>query len=172
MSNSTFSSNTKNTSKPALGYRFKVTFNGIGRSEGYPFQSVSMISVSNKSTLIANGGDNTREYKLPTTNKYKDAKLVRGLMTVDSDLLSWFENLGVSYNGRLSTSVVVIELLNANENNDLITIETWSLYDCFPTSFVLGEFNSQKSEIVIETITLAYSKYERDSVGGLLNYHS
>jgi hypothetical protein len=31
--------------------------------------------------------------------------------------------------------------------------------------------NSQKSAIVLETITLAYSKYERESVGGLLNYY-
>ena len=46
---------------PALGYRFKVTFNGIANNQTYPFQSVSMISVSNKSTLITDGGDHTRE---------------------------------------------------------------------------------------------------------------
>ncbi|MBA22269.1 MAG: hypothetical protein CMP52_02860 [Flavobacteriales bacterium] len=159
-------SNMTNSSYPVLGYRFKITFNGIGNNESYPFQSVSMISLSNKSVLISNGGDNTREYKLPTINKYKDVKLVRGLMTNNVSLLKWFENLGIDYDGRLKTVIVVIELMNTDENNELKTIEKWSLYDCFPTSFVLGEFNSQKSEIVLETITLAYSKYERESAVG------
>ena len=160
-----------NSNYPALGYRFKVTFNGLGDNSSYPFQSVSMISVSNKSTLIADGGDNTREYKLPTTNKYKDVKLVRGLMSNNVSLLRWLENLGVDSTGRLKPLIVVIELLNSNPLNQLITIEKWSLYDCFPTSFVLGEMNSQQSAVVLETITLAYSKYERESVGGLLNYY-
>ena len=156
---------------PAMGYRFKVTFNDIGANSSCPFQSVSMISVSNKSTIITDGGDNTREYKLPTTNKYKDVKLVRGLMSNNVSLLKWFENLGVDSSGRLKPLVVVIELLNTNSLNQLVTIEKWSLYDCFPTSFLLGEMNSQKSAVVLETITLAYSKYERETVGGLLNYH-
>ncbi len=87
-------------------------------------------------------------------------------MTNNVSLLRWFENLGIDYDGRLKTVIVVIELMNTDENNELKTIEKWSLYDCFPTSFTLGEFNSQKSEIVLETITLAYSKYERESVVG------
>ena len=160
-----------NSGYPALGYRFNVTFNGIGIAESCPFQTVSMISVSNKSVLIADGGDNTREYKLPTTNKYKDVKLVRGLLSNNLDLLKWLENLGVDASGRLKPAIVVIELLNANSSNELVTVDKWSLYDCFPTSFLLGEMNSQKSAVVLETITLAYSKYERESVGGLLNYH-
>ena len=160
-----------NSNYPAMGYRFKVTFNGIGDNYSFPLQSVYMINVSNKSTLISDGGDNTREYKLPTKNKYKDAKLVRGLMSNNLSLLQWLENLGVDSSGRLKTLIVVIELLNTNNSNQLITIEKWSLYDCFPTSFLLGEMNSQKSAVVLETITLAYSKYERESVGGVLNYY-
>jgi hypothetical protein len=92
-------------------------------------------------------------------------------MSNNVSLLKWFENLGVDSSGRLKPLVVVIELLNTNSLNQLVTIEKWSLYDCFPTSFLLGEMNSQKSAVVLETITLAYSKYERETVGGLLNYH-
>ena len=156
---------------PCSRYRFKVTFNGIANNQSYPFQSVSMISVSNKSTLITDGGDHTREYKLPTNNKYKDVKLVRGLMGGNTQLLKWLENLGVDSSGRLKTIIVIVELMDANRLNQLNTIEKWSLYDCFPTSFTLGEFNSQKSSVVLETVTLAYSKYERESVSGQLNYY-
>ena len=49
---------------PALGYRFKVTFNGIANNQSYPFQSVSMISVSTKSTLITDGGDHGWQYRV------------------------------------------------------------------------------------------------------------
>jgi phage tail-like protein len=160
-----------NSKYPALGYRFKVTFNGIAGNKSYPFQSVSMLSVSNKSTLIIDGGDNAKEYKLPTKHTYKDVKLVRGLMTNNTDLMRWFDNLGLDESGRIKTAIVVIELLDTNNLNQLTTIEKWSLYDCFPTSFTLGEFNSQKNAVVLETITLAYSKYERESVGGQLNYY-
>lgn len=164
-----FSKATEN--HPTLGFRFKVTFNGIGDNSSYPFQSISMLNKTNKSVLIANGGDNTRQYKLPSSNQYKDVKLVRGLMKNDVDLLQWLENLGVNSSGRLNPVIVVIELRDVDEKNKINTIEKWSLYDCFPTSFLLGEFNAQKGQVVLETITLAYSKYERESVNGLMNYY-
>lgn len=160
-----------NSNYPALGFRFKVTFNGIAGNVSCPFQTVSMLSVTNKSVLIVDGGDNAKEYKLPTKHKFKDVKLVRGLMTNNIQLLRWLDNLGLDESGRIKTAIVVIELLSTNNLNQIITIEKWSLYDCFPTSFSLGEFNSQKNSIVLETITLAYSKYERESVGGQLNYY-
>ena len=89
----------------------------------------------------------------------------------NTQLLKWLENLGVDSSGRLKTIIVIVELMDANRLNQLNTIEKWSLYDCFPTSFTLGEFNSQKSSVVLETVTLAYSKYERESVSGQLNYY-
>lgn len=164
-------SQTLNSNYPALGFRFKVTFNGIAGNISCPFQTVSMLSVSSKSVLIADGGDNAKEYKLPSSYKFKDVKLVRGLMTNNVELLRWFDKLGIDESGRIKTTIVVIELLSTNNLNQLTTIEKWSLYDCYPTSFTLGEFNSQKNAIVLETITLAYSTYERDSVGGQLNYY-
>lgn len=168
--NNTFSQ-ALNSNYPALGFRFKVTFNGIAGNVSCPFQTVSMLSVSNKSLLIVDGGDNAKEYKLPTKHKFKDVKLVRGLMTNNVQLLRWLDNLGLDESGRIKTAIVIIELLSTDNSNQILTIEKWSLYDCFPTSFSLGEFNAQKNAVVLETVTLAYSKYERESVGGQLNYY-
>ena len=56
-------------------------------------------------------------------------------------------------------------LLNPDKNsfndNDPKQIQKWSFYHCYPTSIVISEFNSQKSDIAIETLTLAYSNYIR-----------
>lgn len=156
---------------PALGFRFKITFSWIGKSESFSFQSISMLNKTNKSVLISNGGDNTHQYKLPTFNQYKDVKLVRGLMKRDTVLNSWFENMGLDPTGRIRTANVVIELRDVNDKNQIKTIEKWTLYNCYPTSVLLGELNAQKGQVLLETVTLAYSKYERNSVSGLFNYY-
>lgn len=152
---------------PALGFIFNVTFSKPLKGSNFdyegsvPFQEVSNLSKSSKSILIANGGDNTREYKLPTAAKHADLKIGRGMLTSNSKILDWFESLGRNPNtGRIDTADVIIELMSRDGENYIDPVQTWQLSDCYPTSFALGEFNSQKSEVVIETITLAYSKWE------------
>ena len=82
----------------------------------------------------------------------------------NKDITSWFVNLGFMYNGstpRLYPTQVEIYLLDTDQKNLGEPLEKWSLYHCYPTSVTMGEFNSTKSDIAIETITLSYSRYIR-----------
>lgn len=162
----------QNTSYPALGFRFNVTFNWVGVAQSYPFQSVANIKKGNNVEKINNGGDNTRQYSLPSYNTYEELKLVRGLMKRDWILRTWLENFGLSL-GKVRTAQVVVELRDIDKNNNIIKVEDWTFYNCYPTSFEIGELNAQNypGEVLLETVTLAYSRFERGSVIGPNNYY-
>lgn len=155
---------------PALGYFFEVKFHQLGPNDFRgAFQSITGISKSTKAKKIADGGDNDYEYKLPINSSYKDITLKRGIVksfgkNFNKDVTSWFVNLGFMYNGstpRLYPTQVEIYLLDTDQKNLGEPLEKWSLYHCYPTSVTMGEFNSTKSDIAIETITLSYSRYIR-----------
>ena len=52
---------------------------------------------------------------------------------------------------------------NSRTSNGPKIKETITLYDAYPTSFALGELNSEKATVLIETVTLGFSKYEIES---------
>ena len=160
---------------PALGFKFKVTsmmsmgsqyaFSSIssmlfGPDESY-FQSISGIKATAGESVIASGGANNRQYKLPTATTYPDLILSRGLIKESSPLGRWCRNFLVrdtfSYNVQRRT--INVMLLDQDKDDILMT---WSFYDCYPKEMEIGAFNADKSEIAIETLTLAYSHFSQD----------
>jgi hypothetical protein len=73
----------------------------------------------------------------------------------------WFETLGWLNTNRIETAKIQIHVKDFNKNRQRVTVETITLFNAYPTSVTLGELNSQKSEVLIETITLSFSKYTR-----------
>ena len=161
---------------PVLAFRFEVnfTFTSSSGTNTYTssFQSISNISKSTKVTKIANGGDNFSEYHLPSHIAYKDITLKRGIMKSFGEdyplaIVNWFEDLGWDSSNkgrRIWPCTIQIILKDTDKDNNIIDKMMWTLYHAYPTSVKLGEFNSQKSEVAVETITLAYSNYERQSL--------
>jgi len=166
---------------PALGYNFKVTSmyswgsaqgiikNAIfGPDESY-FQSISGISAKVGEDVQVNSGINNRQYKLPTTTTYDDLKLVRGLVKKSSPLGNWCRTFlikDVVFFYGVERKTINVMLLDTN-SKDIIT--TWSFYDCYPKSIEIGTFNADKSEIAIETLTLAYSHFSQKISGEFFN---
>ena len=153
---------------PVLGYKFDVIFT----IDGYPykcaFQSVSGISKSTKVTKIQEGGDYENEYHLPGYFTHKDATFKRGVLrNFGNDknprfLHSWFESLGWLDNDKIKTAQIQILIKDFNLIKQKVTVETVTLSNAYPTSVTLGELNSQKSEVIIDTITLSFSSYKRE----------
>jgi phage tail-like protein len=164
---------------PALGFNFKVTstYSGLlgigsnllfGPDEGY-FQTVSGIQASMEPQTVVSGGINNRQYKLTTSTKYDDLKLVRGLVKKSSPLGSWCRTFlinDVVFFYAVERKTINVMLLDTN-SKDIIT--TWSFYDCYPKSIEIGSFNADKSEIAIETLTLAYSHFSQKISGEFFN---
>lgn len=167
---------------PALGFNFKVTstyslggslVSGLAKSVIYGpdesfFQSVSGIKATLGESIIVNSGINNRQYKLPTTTTYSDLKLIRGVVKKSSPLGKWCRNTLINdrfYYG-IERRTVNIMLMDSNREDILMS---WSFYDCYPKEFEIGAFNADKSELAIETLTLAYSHFSQEISGEYSN---
>ena len=75
---------------------------------------------------------------------------------------SWFESLGWLDNDKIKTAQIQILIKDFNLIKQKVTVETVTLSNAYPTSVTLGELNSQKSEVIIDTITLSFSSYKRE----------
>lgn len=152
---------------PILGYKFDVVFLIDKKEYNAAFQSISGISRSTKTEKIQDGGDYESEYHLPSHFSYKDATFKRGVLRNFGDnrypayLQHWFETLGWLNTNKIETAKIQIHVKDFNKNRQRVTVETITLFNAYPTSVTLGELNSQKSEVLIETITLSFSKYSR-----------
>jgi len=152
---------------PILGYKFDIVFVIQGRSFSCAFQTISGISKTTKTTKLQSGGDIFNEYQLPNTFMHKPAVFKRGVLRKFGNdrnpefLQSWFENLGWVNGVKISTATVEIHVKDFNKNKERITVETISLYNAYPTLVTLGELNSQKSEVFVETVNFNYSSFTR-----------
>lgn len=159
---------------PLRGFNFEVnfTFSSIFKTSIYTsaFQSVNGISQSTKVTKMPNGGDNFSEYHLPNHKSFKDITLKRGIIKSFGEnypefIVDWFENLGWDKTSRrIWPCLVQVVLKDTNNNNEIVDTTKWTFYHAYPTSVVVSEFNSQKSEVTLETLTLAYSRYDRENL--------
>jgi|TARA_B110000908_G_C10171236_1_gene410932 phage tail-like protein len=157
--------------KPALGFNFNVTTfptNPFEASYAFIpsdsfFQSVSGIKATVGETVVVNSGFNNSQYKLPTGTTYPDLVLTRGLTNNISDLGYWCHNFlnqqGQQYD-KIQTRTVTVMLLGGSILNILMA---WNFYDCYPKELEVGAFNADKSELAIETLTIAYSRMEKMS---------
>ena len=152
---------------PILGYKFDIVFVIQGRSYNCAFQTISGISKTTKTTKLQSGGDIFNEYQLPNTFMHKPAVFKRGVLRKFGNdrnpefLQSWFENLGWVNGDKVSTAIVEIHVKDFNKKKERITVETISLYNAYPTLVTLGELNSQKSEVFVETVNFNYSSFTR-----------
>jgi len=163
---------------PALGFNFKVTsthsLSGspatiaanlaknllFGPDESF-FQSVSGITatIGDGSTLV-DGGINNRQYKLPGSTTYSDLKLSRGIIKGSSPLGKWCRTFlirDVFWYG-VERRTLNVMLLDRSGDNILMT---WSFYNCYPKEIEIGTFSADKSEIAVETLTIAYTHFNQ-----------
>lgn len=152
---------------PILGNYFDVKIS-FSQQNYYTcsFQSINGLSKSTKTKKIQDGGDNESEYHLPNHYTYKDLTLKRGMVKQSntknnpSYIKFWFENLGWDKNGsRINTGTVTISVKDV-KNKKAVETEVLTLYNAYPTSVTLGELNSEKAAVLIETITLGFSNYK------------
>jgi phage tail-like protein len=171
---------------PALGFNFKVTstyslggnlVTGLAKNLVYGpdesfFQSITGIKATAGESVIVNSGVNNRQYKLPTSTTYPDLVLSRGLAKKTSPLGKWCRAFLIKDRSSfvVERRTVNVMLMDRNRKDILMS---WSFYDCYPKEFEIGAFNADKSELAIETLTLAYSHFSQEisgESGNLFNF--
>ncbi|MEM9214359.1 MAG: phage tail protein [Cyanobacteria bacterium P01_F01_bin.150] len=145
-----------NYQNPPVGCYFMVVF-FIGGTIPNPldirFQSVSGIKSTIEIDTITEGGENLFEHRLPKRVKYNDLILKRG-MVMGSPLNIEF-NIAMSLM-QASPSNVLVMLLNPDD----VPIASWLFLNAFPKEWAVSDLNAQQSEVVIDTMTLAYTRFQ------------
>ena len=112
-------------------------------------------------TELKEGGNNTHVHFLPGRTKYSDLTLKRGLVPKTSALFSWCQKtITGGYLQKIQTKDISVKLLD----EDGTVLVTWSFKNAWPKKMSVSDLNAKASGdsgIMIETITLAYSEFER-----------
>ncbi|QJD96202.1 phage tail protein [Mucilaginibacter robiniae] len=141
------------SSYPPVGFYFSVTV-GIFISDT-TFQEVSGLNVVLGTEDIKEGGENQFIYRLPTPPKYSNLILKRGMVT-GSALIDW-ARLAVE-NFTFMPQTVIIQLLSSNAD---LPLAAWNVANAYPLSLKVSDFKAQDSNIVIETLELAFTTLQR-----------
>lgn len=140
----------------AVSFYFSVTVDG----ESYGFQEVQGISKESGFEEVKSGGENRFKYRLPTSTKYKNLVLKRGMALENSHLIQWLQaTIDAGLNEPVETKNISVQLLNAAGETSI----EWSFVNAYPVKYVVSDLHSQKNELLIETIELAYYYFEQSS---------
>ena len=138
---------------PPVGFHFSVSFDldGISNSD-YRFRDVSGLTMELEEETYNEGGENRFVHKLPVRARYPDLVLKRGLLT-DSVVAEWCRDSIQNMDIRPTT--VWVSLLNEAHE----PLRTYTFSKAWPKKLAASDFNAESSEIVVESIELAYQEF-------------
>lgn len=136
-----------------VGFYFELSFEG----EDAAFKEVSGISKELGIEEVTSGGENRFKYRLPTLTTSKNLVLKRAIVPKDSKLIEWCQDtLDTGLAQAIETQDISVNLLN-NEGEVLLK---WLFHNAYPVKYGVGDLKSQESEVLLETIELAYTYFE------------
>ena len=134
---------------PLVNFHFIVEWGGtkIGFSE------VSGLIVEQEVLEYREGA--SPEYttiKVPGMKKYSNIILKRGSFQEDNEFYDWFNTVQLSSVERRDINISLL-----NENHEPII--TWKIANAWPVSLKYSDLNSEKSEILIESLEIAHEGF-------------
>jgi len=138
---------------PLVGFHFLVAFELFPQTPfDVRFQEVSGLSMSMGTEALSEGGENRFQHKLPTRASFSDITLKRGLF-IYTELYRWCKDAIENFDFRPLN--LVINLLDENH----LPVYTWRVFNAIPVKWELSSFSGEKSEVVIESLTISYSYF-------------
>lgn len=142
---------------PPVSFYFKLSFSGISGQVEASFKEVSGITMEMGIEEIAEGGVNGFKHRVPTTAKFSNLVLKRGLVPKDSELAQWcMDTLTGNLEDTLETKMITVHLLEASRK----PLKSWSFNNAWPVKWSVSDLNSMNNEIAIETLEFAYSNFQ------------
>ena len=141
---------------PPVGFHFSVEFDLARATErDVRFRDVSGLTMELEQETFNEGGENRFAHKLPVRGQYPDLVLKRGLL-VDTGLRDWV----VDAVQNLVIEPVTVWVTLLDEAHD--PLRTYTVDGAWPKKWVVSDFNATASEIVVETLELAYRYFRVD----------
>ena len=138
---------------PPVGFHFGVRFNLPEASEqDTQFRDVSGLALELEEETYIEGGENRFIQKLPVRARYSDLVLKRGLL-LDSAVRDWCETAIQD----LDIQPITVWVTLLNEAHE--PLQTYTFINAWPKKWSISDFNAESSEIVIESLELAYQYF-------------
>lgn len=144
---------------PPPAFRFAVDFDGAGLAPtlaDLQFQEVAGLEREIEVVTLAEGGENRFAHRLPGRAKHGNLTLKRGHVA-DSGLIGWFESAAQGVG--VDPADVTVKLLDAEGQ----PLEQWHFVRAWPVKWSVSGFDATKNGYVIDTIELAYQRFERST---------
>ncbi|QIE59779.1 phage tail protein [Rasiella rasia] len=141
---------------PPISFYFKLSFSGVIGAEDPSFTEVAGISMEMGVEEIIEGGNNNFKHRVPTSVKFSNLVLKRGLVPKNSEVISWCKEIlegGLAKD--VETKDIIVQLIN--ENGD--PLKSWSFINALPVKCEVSSFNSIHKEILIESLEFAYNSF-------------
>ena len=131
---------------PQIKNHFKVEWGG----SNIGFMEVSGLSIELDVVDYREGSSpESSVRKMPGLKKFSNVVLKRGIVKNDDDFYRWIST--ATFN-QVERRDVLISLLN--ESHEPVVV--WKLKNAFPSKLEYSTLNSQSSDVVIESLTLAH----------------
>lgn len=141
-----------------VGFYFSVSFEKEGKTfdDDVAFKEVSGLSKEMSVEEVGSGGENRFKYRLPTVSKSQNLILKRALVPKNSALTQWCsDTMDGGMSMPIKTKDVSVNLLDATGQ----VYRKWTFHKAYPVKYSLSDLKSQESEILIESIELAYTYF-------------
>lgn len=146
---------------PTPAFRFYVYVEVAGiLSAG--FNEVSGLGAQREIKTYKEGGVNEYTHKLTGHTNYTNVKLTQGV-TFSSSLWDWYAT-GASTGNVKRASVTIIQYSPYYN----LPARWYHLEDAYPVSWTGSTLNAGSSDISVESVELAYSEMEMDTIGDFL----
>jgi len=143
---------------PPVAFYFRLSFDDIASSADASFKEVSGLTMEMDTEEITEGGNNLFKHRVPTSVKFSNLVLKRGLVPKDSDLVTWcLDTLGGRLSATIETKNILVSLLDENAN----PLNSWSFINAWPVKWSASDFHSMNNELVIETLEFSYSYFTK-----------
>lgn len=143
---------------PATGFYFKVEVAGITDTYDNSFKEVSGLEVEQGSEKLVEGGVNDYTWEIPTQVNAGKLVLKRGLCSKKSGLIKWVEQtVSTDYSKPITLKNIIVKLFNKNGKPMI----TWTFNNTRPVKYSVDNFDSQKNELLVETMEFKYTNYKR-----------
>lgn len=142
--------------QPPVGFHFKVEFDvkdAVQRD--VRFRDVSGLTMELEEQTYVEGGENRFSHKLPVRGRYPDLVLKRGLL-LDSGLRKWVTD--AVQNFVIEPVTVWVTLLDETH----APLQTYTVTGCWPKKWTVSDFSAESSQIVVESLELAYQYFRVD----------
>lgn len=138
---------------PLVGFHFRVQFALPDITDNdFRFREVSGLSLEMEEETVIEGGENRFVQKLPVRAKYSDLILKRGMLS-DSAVRNWCREAIQNYD--ISPVTVWVSLMNEEHS----PLKTYTFVNAWPKKWSITDFNAESSELIVETLELAYQYY-------------